>query len=522
MKKVLSILAASVMTVSALTGAMTASASEVATGQCGDNVTWTLDSEGVLTISGEGKISSEQAKVYGKCSCWGYYEYKDSIKEVVFEEGITGIGKCAFGDEIIPVATPDFPTAVFPNMHKVTFPSTLTEIGDFAFNGCSLEGELNLPAALSSLGQQAFACTNITSINSLNEDMILGGTVFAYCQSLTEVGIPKGCTYYRNGEINAARANKLFRSCKGLKRVILEEGATFSEGMFTDCKALEEVIIKSKNLESIPKSANNPFYEMKTGVSLMPSGTSYADRLTYKVHRGTLTEGTLRSFQIPSENIIYFPYSTHLEKAIALAESKEAGKYTDVSINALTKAIADAKAVLENINATQEDVNYAVTAVNNAIRKLEEKPTLTEPSKEPSSNQTKPTAATPKAVTPTKITRNAGVVAKEKKAASKVMKQAKLNSLRIKSKGKKINVSWRKVKKAKGYEVQVSAKKNFKKVIFKKDLKKTKLTIKNMKIRSKKIYFVRVRAYATYKDINNNTIKVYSKWNKQLRKVKVK
>ena len=53
MKKVLSILAASVMTVSALTGAMTASASEVATGQCGDNVTWTLDSECVLTISGE-------------------------------------------------------------------------------------------------------------------------------------------------------------------------------------------------------------------------------------------------------------------------------------------------------------------------------------------------------------------------------------------------------------------------------------------------------------------------------------
>ena len=103
------------------------------------------------------------------------------------------------------------------------------------------------------------------------------------------------------------------------------------------------------------------------------------------------------------------------------------------------------------------------------------------------------------------------------------MKQAKLNSLKVKSGAKKkISASWKKVKKAKGYEVQVSAKKNFKKVIFKKDLNKTKLTIKNKNIKSKKTYYVRVRAYAAYKDANNKTVKVYSKWNKQLRKVKVK
>ena len=128
------------------------------------------------------------------------------------------------------------------------------------------------------------------------------------------------------------------------------------------------------------------------------------------------------------------------------------------------------------------------------------------------------TASKPKATT-----RNASQVAKDKKAAQKAMKQAKLNTLKVKSKAKKkINVTWKKVKKAKGYQIQVSAKKNFKKVIFKKDLKKTKLTIKNKKIKSKKTYFVRVRAYATYKDKNGKAIKVYSKWNKKLRKVKVK
>ena len=42
------------------------------------------------------------------------------------------------------------------------------------------------------------------------------------------------------------------------------------------------------------------------------------------------------------------------------------------------------------------------------------------------------------------------------------------------------------------------------------------------KIKSGKKYYVRVRAYATYKDKNNVTQKVYSRWNKKIRKVTVK
>lgn len=132
---------------------------------------------------------------------------------------------------------------------------------------------------------------------------------------------------------------------------------------------------------------------------------------------------------------------------------------------------------------------------------------------------------TPAVAVPIKTTRNPSVVAKEKAAAKKAMKQAKLTSLKVKSKAKrKINAAWKKVKKAKGYQVQVSTNKKFKKskIVYKKTLKKTKLNIKNKKIKSKKTYYVRVRAYATYKDANGKAVKVYSKWNKKLRKVKVK
>lgn len=100
--------------------------------------------------------------------------------------------------------------------------------------------------------------------------------------------------------------------------------------------------------------------------------------------------------------------------------------------------------------------------------------------------------------------------------------QTKVTQVTIKSKSKKkINVTWKKITKAKGYEVQVSKKKNFKKPIYDKFTKKTKLTIK--KLKSKKTYFVRVRAYATYQDVNNNLRNVYGSWSKKTgKKIKVK
>ncbi len=211
-----------------------------------------------------------------------------------------------------------------------------------------------------------------------------------------------------------------------------------------------------------------------------------------------------------------------LKAEIEKAEKIEQGKYSDESFAELTKAIESAKALEEK--ASKADIDKAIDALDKAVKGLKE-PTPTEPvtpptSQEPSSNsQPKKPSIAPT----TKATRSNADVIKDRKAAQKIMKQAKITKLKAKSKAKKkITVSWKKVKKAKGYQVEVSAKKNFKKSVFKKFTAKTKLNIKNKKIKSKKTYYVRVRAYATYKDKNNVTKKVYSKWIKKIRKVKVK
>ena len=135
----------------------------------------------------------------------------------------------------------------------------------------------------------------------------------------------------------------------------------------------------------------------------------------------------------------------------------------------------------------------------------------------------KPSSPTICPTAPPKTTRSAAEVAKDKNNAQKTMNQAKIIKLKAKAKGKKkIVVSWKKVTKAVGYEVQVAKNNKFKKVLVDKFTKNKKLTIKNPKIKSKKTYFVRVRAYATYNDKNNKPVNVYSKWIKKARKVKVK
>lgn len=132
----------------------------------------------------------------------------------------------------------------------------------------------------------------------------------------------------------------------------------------------------------------------------------------------------------------------------------------------------------------------------------------------------------PKTILPSKPITNTSTTNLEAQVAKLEAKvsinQAKVTQVTVKSKSKKkINVTWKKINKAKGYEVQVAKKKNFKKLVYDKFTKKTKLTIK--KLKSKKTYFVRVRAYATYQDVNNNLRNVYGSWSKKTgKKIKVK
>ena len=129
-----------------------------------------------------------------------------------------------------------------------------------------------------------------------------------------------------------------------------------------------------------------------------------------------------------------------------------------------------------------------------------------------------PDASTPDASTPDETTTPKPTTAKptvKPTTAKPTTKKASLKKTKITKKitkklsSKKVKLTFKKVKGAKKYTVQVSTSKKFKKVLYKKTVKKTKVTLSSKKFKGKKKLYVRVKAVGA------------KKWSKAV-KIKVK
>ena len=88
-------------------------AKELASGTCGDNLTWKLSEDGQLTISGEGEMYD-----YPDEAPW--IDYVDVITHIIIEEGVTSIGTGAF--------------FICWNTSEIFIPATVTKIDRGAFH----------------------------------------------------------------------------------------------------------------------------------------------------------------------------------------------------------------------------------------------------------------------------------------------------------------------------------------------------------------------------------------------------
>ena len=88
---------------------------------------------------------------------------------------------------------------------------------------------------------------------------------------------------------------------------------------------------------------------------------------------------------------------------------------------------------------------------------------------------------------------------------------SKVKSFKAKAGKKKLTLTWKKISGAAGYQIQVGTKKNFKgaKTI---SVSKSKKSYTKKGLKARKKYYVRIRAYKTYKDANYKTKKAYGKW----------
>ena len=248
----------------------------VASGTCGDNLTWKLDDEGTLTISGKGAMTEW---VNSDSAPWK--TYSNTINKVVIQPGVTSIGGHAFSK--------------CKNLTSITIPEGVTSIGSDAFSGCSSLTSITIPEGVTSIGEYAFyACENLKSITIPKSVTSIGNYAFGGCSSLTSITIPEGVTsieggvFYKCSSLTSITIPEsvtsigwyAFQGCSSLTSITIPEGVT-SIGWyaFQGCSSLTSITIP----EGVTSIGKNEFSGCKNLTSItIPEGVTIIEAEAFR------------------------------------------------------------------------------------------------------------------------------------------------------------------------------------------------------------------------------------------------
>ena len=159
-----------------------------------DDLKWSIDDNGTLTISGYGAMKDYDN--YANRSPWHNFNFTN----VVIEDGVTSIGEWAFYE---------------CKLTQITIPNSVTSIGKNAFDSSGLTS-VTIPSSVTSVGEYAFVrCSSLSSLTI--ENSVISRYEFYGCTSLTEVTIP--------GAVSTIEVCA-FKECSNLGTVTIENGVT--------------------------------------------------------------------------------------------------------------------------------------------------------------------------------------------------------------------------------------------------------------------------------------------------------
>ena len=271
-------------------------AAETLSGTCGDNLSWTLNTEtGVLDMTGFGSMN-----YYEDAVSIPWYDYRASIRTINLPEKMTGIAPYAFFEtQISSITIPDSVCYInrdafeyCKQLTSVTLPDGLLYIHEYAFAYCTKLLSLTIPSSVKDIYWSAFdevpnviysGVTNqyypwgAKSINGFVDGNLvyrdeaknklvacsaaftgeltipesvttIGNNAFAFCENITKVTIPNTTI-----EIEASA----FENCTNLRTISLPDKINqISKAAFYMCENLESIIIPN-SVEFIYENAFN-------------------------------------------------------------------------------------------------------------------------------------------------------------------------------------------------------------------------------------------------------------------------
>jgi hypothetical protein len=282
-------------------------ASATSSGYCGNNVTWSFNSDtGELIISGTGAMKDYPS--YSSSSAAPWWSYRDKITKVTIEDGVTSIGECAFRG--------------CTGLTSITLPDSVTSIGRLAFDECTGLTSITIPNSVTSIGDSAFSCcTGLTSITIGNRVTSIGSEAFYNCTNLKTVyytgNIAKWCaidfcnhvsnpTFYASElYINGSKVKGdveipngvtsiggwAFYNCTGLTSITIPDSVTsIGGGAFYNCTGLTSITLPD-SVTSIEMGAFG-YCTSLTSITISDSVTSIGEGAFYRTG--------LTSVKIPS------------------------------------------------------------------------------------------------------------------------------------------------------------------------------------------------------------------------------
>ncbi|MDR1939252.1 MAG: leucine-rich repeat protein, partial [Clostridiales bacterium] len=141
-----------------------------------------------------------------------------------------------FGKRVTAIAQSGF-IASFSMFIEI--PSSVTSIGDNAFNNCYFLASIEIPNSVTSIGINAFSgCASLTYIKLSDSLTGIGDGMFSACQSLAEIELPDSVT---------SIGKDAFRNCPNLTDIKLPDSLiSIGANAFYQCSKLSSIEIPSK------------------------------------------------------------------------------------------------------------------------------------------------------------------------------------------------------------------------------------------------------------------------------------